>query len=74
MKIESRIVRNPRNPPWSPFFKGGNSMFNDHCPLVIDKWFALLPLKKGGWEGFLGKPFLGGDDHGKSEKAVGRNL
>jgi hypothetical protein len=39
------------------FFKGGNSMLNDHCLLVIDKWFSLLPLKKGGErdfrEGFL---------------------
>jgi hypothetical protein len=33
-----KLQRTSRNPPLSPFFKGGN--------------LILLPLLKGGWEGF----------------------
>ena len=33
-----KLQRTPGNPPLSPFFKGG--------------YFNLLPLLKGGWEGF----------------------
>jgi len=47
----SKYVRNPGNPPLSPFFKGGN-LISFIC--INEK--ALLSLKKGGREGFLEKP------------------
>jgi hypothetical protein len=37
-------INHQGNPPSPPFFKGGNPSSS-----------GLLPLKKGGWEGFLKK-------------------
>jgi hypothetical protein len=43
----------PSNPPSSPFSKGGKSGRN----YSIESPKALLPLKKGGREEFLARPF-----------------
>ncbi len=52
--IFDKLQESPEIPLDPPFSKGEKSMINVNWLMVIDNWyFALLPLKKGGCEGFF---------------------
>jgi hypothetical protein len=56
MKNRIPKCQEPSEIPLNPPFSKGERV----DPFIQPKGKALLPLKKGGWEGFLGKPFSKG--------------